>query len=51
MMRFFAPIGFGWKKINVEQRDKSHVGPQRKEKHIVVALIKMVNKTMGSQKG
>jgi hypothetical protein len=34
-----------------EQREKSHVGPQRKEKHIVVDLIKMVKKSMGSQRG
>jgi hypothetical protein len=39
----FFPIGFGWKKIDVKQRDKSHVGPQRKEKY-VVDLIKMVRK-------
>jgi len=50
MMRFFSPIGSGWKKIDVEQKDKSHVGPRRKEKH-VVDLIKMVKKTMGPTKG
>jgi hypothetical protein len=50
-MRFFSPIGSRWKKINVEQRDKSHVGPQRKEKHIVVDLMKMAKKTMGPQRG
>jgi hypothetical protein len=37
------------KKIDVQQRDKSHVGSQRKEKH-VVHLIKMVKKTMGPQR-
>jgi hypothetical protein len=50
MMRFFSPIGSGWKKIDVKQKDKSHVGPQRKKKH-VVDLIKMVKKIMGPQRG
>jgi len=50
-MRFFSPIGFKWKKVNVEKRERSHVGPQRKEKHIVVVLIKMAKKTMGPQRG
>ncbi len=50
MMRFSFPIGSRWKKIDVEWKDKSHVGPQRKEKH-VVDLIKMVKKTMGPQRG
>ncbi len=50
-MRFFSPIGFGWKKKNVEQKDKSHVGPHRKEKHIVIDLIKMVKKIVGPQIG
>jgi hypothetical protein len=48
-MNFFSAIGYGWKKIDVKQKDKSHVGPQRKENH-VVDLIKMVKKTMGPQK-
>jgi len=47
----FSPIGLGWKKINVEQRDKSHMGSQRKEKHIVVYLIQMGKKSKGPQKG
>jgi hypothetical protein len=33
------------KKIDVQQRDKSHVGSQRKEKH-VVHLIKILKKTL-----
>jgi len=44
MMRFVSPIVSGWKKINVEQRDKSHVGLQRKKKRIIIDLIKMVKK-------
>jgi hypothetical protein len=41
------------KRIDVQQRDKSHVGSQKKEKHVkhVVDLIKMVKKTMGPQRG
>jgi hypothetical protein len=42
-------IHYGWKKINVEQRDKSHVGPQRKKKQLV-DLIKMVKKNVGPQR-
>jgi len=38
------------KKIDAERRDKSHVGSQRKEKH-VVHLIKMVKKTVRPQRG
>ncbi len=38
------------KKIDAEQRDKSHVGSQRKEKR-VVHFIKMVKKTVGPQRG
>ncbi len=49
-MNFFSPISYVWKKINVEQKDKSHVGPQRIYKH-VVDLIKMMKKSMGLQKG
>ncbi len=32
----FSPIGIGWKKSDVEQRDKSHVDqcPQGKKKHM-----------------
>jgi hypothetical protein len=43
-------LSFGWKKIDVKQRDKSHVGPQRTEKH-VVDLVKMVKKTVSPQRG
>jgi len=42
-------LPFGWKKIDVKQRDKSHVSPQRTEKH-VVDLVKMVKKTVGPQR-
>jgi hypothetical protein len=28
---FFSAIGYGWKKIDVKQKDKSHVGPQGKK--------------------
>jgi hypothetical protein len=48
--RDFFPIGSGWKKIDFEQRDKSHVGPERKEKH-VVDLIKMVKRSVSLEKG
>jgi len=37
------------KRIDVQQRGKSHVGSQMKEKH-VVDLIKMVKKTVGPQR-
>jgi hypothetical protein len=49
MMSSF-PIGFGWKKIDVKQGDKSHVDPLRKEKH-VFDLIKMVKKIVSPHKG
>jgi hypothetical protein len=49
-MKFISPIGFRWKKLDVEQKDKSHASPQRKEKH-VVDLIKMVKKIVSPQRG
>jgi len=49
-MKFISPIGFRWKKLDVKQKDKSHVSPQRKEKHLV-DLIKMVKKIVGPQRG
>ncbi len=49
MMSFF-PIGSRWKKIDVKQKDKTHVDPLRKEKH-VVDLIKMVKKLVSPQRG
>ncbi len=30
-MGCFSPIGIGWKKKYVEQKDKNHVGPQGKK--------------------
>jgi hypothetical protein len=32
MIICFSPIGTGWKKMDVEQRDKSHVRPQGEKK-------------------
>ncbi len=52
------PIGVGRKKKDVEQRDKSHVGPQGKKNICisnpnvrlhVIDLTKMVKRIMGPQ--
>ncbi len=41
MMICFSPIGTGWEKNDVEQRDKSHVGPQGK--HTYAYKIQLSN--------
>jgi len=41
MMICFSPIGIWWKKNDVEQRDKSHVGPQGKKTYAY--KIKLLN--------
>jgi hypothetical protein len=48
-MKFISPIGFRWKKLDVKQKDKSHVSPQRKEKH-VIDLIKMLKRIKSLEK-
>ncbi len=45
----FFPHGSGWKKIDVKQKDKSHVDPLRKEKHVIDS-IKMLKKIVNPQR-
>jgi hypothetical protein len=39
MMICFPPIGIGWKKNDVEQMDKSHVGPQGEKPYAYIIQL------------